>query len=769
MKQGRGRAAFVLAALVAAAVLLVISAAAEEAGAFSWKCPEEIRKDATGLWDYGVLEDGTAVITGFTIDGTNLKIPDEVDGIPVTAVARAPLDKPDYTKMRAVKKVSLPKGLKAIEQQAFEYFSAMNTINIPGGIETIGYAAFRECRSLKNITIPESVVSIGDEAFSKCSSLASPKLPSSLARIGNRVFYQCGKITNVKLPASVRTVGDYAFAYCQVGKLSLEEGLEEIGEGAFLGHKLREITLPSTLKSVGNRAFQPDGNKGIKSVTFNSASVRIGTGVFGYDDGWSRFYRKLQSGETDLKKEDYDKNDPENWIDYYRDSDSFGQDTITVSCYPGSTADLAYQYHVSKKYLKGGEGNAATAAAERVFRAGQYTNADRVYELVIPEGVEELEDYAFAELGTLNKITLPSTLTRIGAHAFENCVGLNEVVIGAKAMAEIGEAAFSGCVELKSITIPDGITEIGNSAFKQCRKLETVKMPKNGVTRIGDRAFYGCAALKALALCPETESIGKEAFMNCGVPALTLPDSVASVGRRAFYASGLTSLKFPAGMEEIPESLCAYSAKLATVTLPKQVRRIGREAFYKCPVSSLALPEGLESIGERAFAFDSAYALQQYGVNKYVSKLRNLKLPASLKVIEKEAFLANDALSSVSFAKGCGLEEIGESAFAYCLRLGSLEIPNSVRTVGDSAFNRCVTLRNVTVGAGVETLGKGVFEHCVKMTRLAFTASPKEIGKDLVKNHGSRLTVICPGTDTEIYAYFQANFKKVKIQVPKKK
>ena len=126
-------------------------------------------------------------------------------------------------------------------------------------------------------------------------------------------------------------------------------------------------------------------------------------------------------------------------------------------------------------------------------------------------------------------------------------------------------------------------------------------------------------------------------------------------------------------------------------------------------------------------------------------------------------------MSSVTFAKNCRLEEIGESAFAYCLRLGSLAIPDSVRTVGDSAFNRCVTLRNVTVGTGVETLGKGVFEHCVKMTRLAFTASPKQIGEDLVKNHSSRLTVVCPGTDTEIYAYLQANYMKVKIQVSKKK
>ena len=763
-----------LTVLLAAMILMLsvpmIHAEAEEMQTAGWHCPDEIRKDKTGQWDYGILEDGTAVITGFSIEGTNLKIPAEVDGIMVTMVARAPQGKPDYAKIRAVKKVTLPDGLKAIEQQAFEFFSAMTAINIPKSVEAIGYGAFRECKALKSITIPDGVTEIGDEAFSKCSSLVFPKLPAGLTRIGKRGFYQCRKLGRVKLPDAVRTVGDQAFAYCQITGLTLNEGLEEIGEQAFFSHRLKEIVFPASLKKIGNNAFNPDGDTGLKKLTFNSIATELGVGIFGYDDGFAAYYAKLEKGEIQGTASDYDKKNPDNWSDYYRDRVNFGQPTLTIACYPGSSADQMYQYYVQKSYMKSKEISAATAPADRVLRAGLYTNDDRVYELVVPEGVEEIADSAFAGLETLNKITLPSTLTKIGAHAFQNCTGLKEVVIPAKTMTEIGEEAFSGCSELKSITLPTGITEIGRSVFEQCRKLETVKLPKNGIRIIGDRAFYYCKALTALTLCPELEFIGKEAFANCGVTELKIPDSVTFIGTRAFYASGLKTLKFPANLEEISERLCAYSTKLLTVTLPKKLKRIAKEAFYKCPVGSMTLPEGLESIGERAFAFEETYAMQQFGKGKSASKLRSLKIPASLKTIEKEAFLANDALTSISFEKNAQLEEIGERAFSYCVRLGSITVPDSVRIIGEGAFMRCMQMKQVTIGTGIENLGARAFEYCLKMTKLTITGQPQEIGKDLLKEHSNKLKVaVGEESGMKLYTYLSTNYPKVTIQVLKKK
>ena len=769
MKNTQRWTALLLAVLLALSLLSVSAVAegGEEPPASGvWQCPET-KKDETGKWDYGVLEDGTAVITGFTVESSTLKIPDEVDGIPVTMVARDPAVKVDYNQIHAIKKVVFPKGLKAVEQQAFEGCTALTKVELPKGLETIGYAAFKNCKELTSIGIPASVMSIGDEAFSNCSKLTFPTLPEGLIKIGKRTFYQCRKLGKVKLPVSVRVVEEEAFASCLITSITLNEGLEEICDSAFLAHRLGEIVFPASLKKIGNAAFDPERGKTLKKITFKSASTEPGAGVFGYDDGWAEFYEKLQNGQTDLTKEDYDKKDPQFWIDYYRDPGNFGQNELTITCYPGSRADELYQYHVSKTYLKGSEDNAMTAPAERVLQAGLYTNEDRVYELVIPEGVEEIADSAFTGLTTLNKITLPASLTRIGAHAFEGCVGLKDVVVQGKTMAEIGEAAFKGCSELKAMVVPEGVTEIGNETFAECRKMAKLTLPKAGLLRIGDRAFAECKALTELKLNAGLESIGKETFRSSGVTNLQIPDSVTTIGDRAFYLSALKSLKFPADMEEITDSLCAYSFNLAKVTLPKTLKRIGNKAFMRCQISGLNLPEGLESIGEEAFAFDVSNAVTMYGRKRTYSKLRSLKIPSTLKTIGKAAFIANDGLTSITIPKNAQLEEIGDSAFEYCFRLQKIDLPDSLRKIGNAAFRKCQSMTSVNLGGGVTELGDDVFNYCIKMTKLTAPDTLEKIGKDVFKEHNKKLKVTVPGG--EMYRYIWSNYRGIQLVTPKKK
>ena len=78
--------------------------------------------------------------------------------------------------------------------------------------------------------------------------------------------------------------------------------------------------------------------------------------------------------------------DPDGWNDLYADAGSRSADAITIACYPGSTADLKYQYNVKKEYLKWGEEHIRTAPADRVLQAGLYQKDEIIYELLIPEG-----------------------------------------------------------------------------------------------------------------------------------------------------------------------------------------------------------------------------------------------------------------------------------------------------------------------------------------------------------------------------------------------
>ena len=707
----------------------------------------EIREDQTGKWEYGLLDDGTAVITGFHADSDTLVIPDEVDGYPVTVVSRIPQGKIDYTAIRRIKKLTLPKGLKAIEQQAFEFCNGLTQVKLPAGLTSIGYAAFRDCKNLKSINIPDTVRRIGEAAFSGCAKLAAPKLPDGLEAIGRQAFYNCRSLRAIAFPSSLREIGDQAFAYSGVSKIVLNNQIESIGDKAFFGNDMKEIVLPASLRSVGNGAFHQNTYTSLKAVIVSNPKTVFGRGAFGYDDGWTSYY-KAHKKELDAGQEaDFDKDDPDNWFDYYANKEDFGQNTLTFTCYPGSTADELYQYHTRKVYLQGNTDNVFTAPSDRVLQAGLFRNDDQVYELVIPEGVEEIGDHALAGLSTLYKITFPSTLIRIGAHAFEQCIGLKEISLPAQGMTEVGEAAFKDCSELSKINIPDGITEIADSTFEGCKNLSAVTLPKNGLARIGDSAFAGCAALTSLKLGNGLETIGEKAFASSGVKEMKIPDTVTSLGKRAFYRSGLRSLKLSSGLEEVPEGLCEFSTGLSSLTLPKGIRRIGRRAFAQCYLRGLTLPEGLESIGEEAFAFNTEGVLSFYKTylgKKAMTNLGSVKFPASLAVIGKSAFAGCDNLATVSFAKNAQLKEIGDYAFAVCLRLKKIELPDSLQKIGE-----------------------GTFSDCRSMTVFSAPGSLTEIGPDLLKNHSRKLKVTCP-KDSAMQEYLQSNYPKVNITYPKK-
>ena len=751
-----------------AAEKLTLPEAAKEASSGFWYCSGIVRNGEG--WEYGLLGDGTAVITAFSISSDTLTIPETIDGIPVTMIARAPLGKNDYTKIRGLKKVKLPKGLKAVEHLAFEFCSGLTKVDLPAGVQSIGYGAFRECSSLAAVTIPEGVTRIGKDAFARCSKLKFPKLPSSLKEIEAQAFLRCGSLGTVSLPASVRVIGEQAFATCFIKNLILKEGLEVIGKKAFLSNELSSIEFPASLREIGDAAFdQKNGKgKGLQTITFKSMDTKIGKGVFGYDDGGKEYGTKERNSKDAWSSSTtFDANNTAFWHDYYGDPGNYGQAKITVACYPGSSADKLYQYNVVKKYLKISDTAAVTAPADKVLKAGLYDDASGVYELVIPEGVEEISDYALAGLSTLIRITVPSTLKKIGAHAFEQCTGLKEIALPKKGMVSIGEAAFRGCTELTTINIPDGITGIAASVFEGCGKLKTVSMPKSGILSIGDRAFADCAALATLTLNPGLQTIGQEIFAGCGVKEAKIPDSVTSIAPKAFYKSRLKTLKLPANMEEIPEQLCAFSGSLSTLTMPKNVKKIGKSAFEQCPITALTLPEGLETIGEKAFAFDEYTALYNYGKSKTSSKLRSLKIPDSLMTIEKRAFFGNDALKAISFSKKPKLTEIGDEAFSHCTGLGTLKLPGCIRTIGKSAFKKCLQLKKAELEDGITAIPDEMFANCSKLRELKVTDSVTAVGEGILKNIPDKVTVTCP-EGSAMHTYMKKHYPAMKVKFSKK-
>ena len=109
-------------------------------------------------------------------------------------------------------------------------------------------------------------------------------------------------------------------------------------------------------------------------------------------------------------------------------------------------------------------------------------------------------------------ITVPETVSAIGASAFEGCSSVNVKILGE--ISVLGERAFDGCTQLSEIKLSDKLTEIPFRAFSGCSSLTEMSLPKN-VTKINEDAFWGCSSIKTLLVLSPTLSVDDSAFAGC--------------------------------------------------------------------------------------------------------------------------------------------------------------------------------------------------------------------------------------------------------------
>ena len=96
-----------------------------------------------------------------------------------------------------------------------------------------------------------------------------------------------------------------------------------------------------------------------------------------------------------------------------------------------------------------------------------YLNGELLTNLIIPDGINKIKNYAFSHCTGLTSVTIPNSVTSIGDHAFSNCSGLTSVTIP-NSVTSIEDYAFYYCSGLTSVTIPNSVTSIGQGAFFCC-------------------------------------------------------------------------------------------------------------------------------------------------------------------------------------------------------------------------------------------------------------------------------------------------------------
>lgn len=615
--------------------------------------------------------------------------------------------------------LTIPEGIKTIEQFAFFDSKGLTSIYIPKTVETIGTQAFSQCDNITTITvdpdnpyldsrngcnaimetatdkllqgcnttiIPNNTKIIGYGSFRGCTEFILAQVPNSVTSIEGEAFSNCHNLTYVELPNGLTSIGGVAFDYCGgLTTINIPNTVTEIGVDAFRGCLQMKSVVSGILNPFQLEAYAWPHEYPEDCIL----TVPAGTKSLYEEQGWGD---KVFRGGI-IEAITGEKTVTINGITYRANDDG---ETASVIGADDNLADI----NILSCVTIGNKEYPVTTIGSYAFYGHGMTS------VIIPNSVTSFEEGAFYSCSNLQDVTLSRSLKSIGVWAFGYCANIKNIDIP-EGVERLEHAAFAECNGLTNVTLPNSMKEIGDCAFIRCRLLKHVTIP-NGVTTIRDRAFEDCPNLLYVDIPVNVTTIEDAAFRGCSslraVYSQKIND-IVSIGNIFEGISPECKLFTPNGTQE------AYSAKGWTTAVFKEV--------IECEDNRAIIDGVLYSVNDEdgTATLEYTYWTSNFlvsviipstivvnGKNYTVTSLANSALgwqdnlelvyiPNTVKSMGEMAFHADEKLKKANIPEGVTV--LKEGVFAVCKNLTYISIPSSVTSIEKYAFHACLELRNV--------------------------------------------------------------------------
>ena len=544
-----------------------------------------------------------------------------------------------------------------------------------------------------------------------------------------------------------------------------------IPESAFdNAQAVTSVSIPGTVKSLGNRAF--GSCHGLTKITFeeSSESLSIACGFYG-----------------SFQECDADKSVAINRNLVLGESSSPFSDVTSVVFGGKATAIANNLFQSNSKLASVTIGNSVSTIGSCAFYG--CGTAESVSEMVVTMGssVTTIGSEAFNGCSQLKSFTLPSTLKLIEGYAFLS-TGLTGITIPAS-VDSLGDQSFGSIQNLASIRIEDGnralkmsegfygafafsdtekavyvgrnlklstdaapfpnatsvvfgdkVTTINNGLFQYAHSLSSVTIGK-GVTTIGENAFFYCGVSEDVSqmvvkMGPSVVTIGSNAFFGCSqLKSVTLPSTLKWVGDYAFSDTGLTGITVPASVESLGNRAFGSCQNLGSIRIEDKAEALeittgfyGTFAFSEAE-KTVYIGRDLTLSGESDISPFSNVTSAVLGdkmtaVNDYLffdaSLLASVTIGSGVKTIGNNAFSSAGTAETVSelvVGMGKNVTAIGSYAFFGCSHLKSVTLPSTLKQIKNYAFQQ-TDLTGIAVPASVDSLGERVFGDCQSLTNV---------------------------------------------------
>lgn len=268
-----------------------------------------------------------------------------------------------------------------------------------------------------------------------------------------------------------------------------------------------------------------------------------------------------------------------------------------------------------------------------IYSGNQLYELPNLKEVVLQEGIEEIDASVFCRNPKLSKIQFPSTLKKLGYNAFQGCASLEEIILP-DSVEEVLDHCFSNCESLRKLVFPKNLKKLGYSVFYDCPSLEHLVFPGGNIKSFEyAQTYYDSKKpnkVKHLVI-PEGITTLNSAFQNwVYLETVQFPNTLETFYNTSFYGCvNLQEVILPDSVTSVSQGSFGNCVNIKKAVLSKNLEEVPYYMLSSTALEELIIPEGIKIL--RGVAFEKC------------SNLKEVTLPATLTTIEHGVF--NDCIS----------------------------------------------------------------------------------------------------------------------------
>ena len=505
--------------------------------------------------------------------------------------------------------------------------------------------------TLKEIVYPGTIKTLGDCCIGNLDGLETAAIPEGVEEVPYQVFMNCNGIKELTLPSTLKSIGQAFNGLDDIEKVVIPEGITEIpSNGIYNKKKLASITLPGTLTKIGYRAFAYD--TAVKEITIPANVTEIGDEAF---NKWT------------------------------------ADQTITFEL---TEEEVAAKVTLGKNW----NGSATVKYAEKVgtLKFNVTSNIEgfpvtvkwqRINEVQVPYGMfEGVENNCYFTV---------SGYKEMAGYKFKKAT----VTINGKSIVYDGSAGFTAAQYTSTFgddfVISSGTRATYNRIVKASGIMNFCGTVKSDVNiyieyeeigdKVGDNVTWSYdEATKTLTFTGKGDTWDADfnyAYSTYPVEKVVIGEGITGVGTNMlwFYTDSATKghnttlkdIKFPSTITRIGKSAIGYIDGIETFYIPEGITTLSNQIFYQCTgIKDVRIPTTMKELSANAYK----------GIT-----FERLVIPSHITAIPANTFSGMSTLLSIELPEG--LTEIARMAFKGCYKVSEIKIPTTVTTIGYNAFN----------------------------------------------------------------------------------